>query len=93
MWRIKLETRNDGITLLDGQEIRGIDKNGYKYFVVFVTDKMKEGKMKKTIQEYEQRSMLVLRSKCNVPNKTMIINSWVVAVLRYRTRIIKLPKQ
>ena len=53
-----------------------------------MTDQIKERKIKKrTIQEYERRSKLKLRSKCNVQNK-MIINLWVVAVVRYKIRII-----
>ena len=53
-----------------------------------MTDQIKERKIKKrTIQEYERRSKLKLRSKCNVQNK-MIINLWVAAVIRYKIRII-----
>ena len=38
----------------------------------------------KTIKEYKQRLRLVLKPKRNGKNKIVAINTWSVAVFRYR---------
>ena len=80
----------DGVTLPDGQIMKEIEKNGYRYLGVVELDRVKEREMKEQfVKEYKRRLKLVLKSKLNGKNKIMEINIWAVAVFRYGAGIIK----
>ena len=42
----------------------------------------------KVAAEYKRRLRLILKSKLNDKNKIQTVNTWAVALLRYRARII-----
>ena len=82
--------KQNGITLPNGQMMKEIDESGYKYLGIVEMDKIKETEMKdKFASEYKRRLKLVLKSKLNVKNKILAINTWAVSVLRYWAGILK----
>ena len=71
----------DGIVLPDGQRMKDIDDEGYKYLGVL--DKIKEGNIiEQFTREYKSRSKLVLRSNLHGRNKISAINTWAVEVMK-----------
>ena len=73
----------DGGTLPDGQAIKRIDEDGYRYLGIIKVDSVKEGGMKIQCQkEYKRRLKMVLKSKLNGKNNIQGINTWAVAVIR-----------
>ena len=81
-------------TLLDGQIIRKIEEEGYKYLGILEVDMMREKEMKKRFaREYKRRLKLVLKSKLNGKNKINAINTWAVSVLRYGAGFIRWTKE
>ncbi len=92
MKRGKVVNQN-GIALPNGQIMKEIDENGYKYLGIVEMDKIKETDMKdKFASEYKRRLKLVLKSKLNGRNKILAINTWAVSVLRYGAGILKWTK-
>ena len=82
--------RTNGIRLLDGKGMQGIDDTDYKYLGILETDKVKEKEMKeKSSKKYLQRLRLTLGSKLNRRNIIMTLNTWVVSVMRYGAGILK----
>ena len=80
---------SDGIVLPDGQIMKEIEENGYKYLGILESDVMRESKMQEIFRnEYFRRLRLLLKSKLNGKNKIMAINTWAVPVLRYGAGII-----
>ena len=75
----------DGVTLPDGQMMKEIEENGYRYLGILELDRVKEQEMKEQfMKEYIKRKLkLVLRSKLNGKNKINAINIWAMALLRY----------
>ena len=72
----------DGIELPDGQMMKDIEENGYKYLGILEMDKFKDVEMKKAFTtEYYRRLGLVLDSKLNGRNKITAINTWAIADL------------
>ena len=48
--------RNQGIELPNGETMKEVEQEGYKYLGIVELDKMKENEMKeKTIKEYKRR--------------------------------------
>ena len=81
--------RNQGIELPNGQTMKEVEQEGYKYLGIVELDKMKENEMKeKTIKEYKRRLRLILKSKLNGKNKITAVNTWAVAIFRYGAGII-----
>lgn len=77
------KVRFDGITLLDGQIMRKIEEEGYKYLGILEVDMMREKEMKKRfVREYKRRLKFELKSKLNGKNKINVMNTWAVSVLR-----------
>ena len=65
------------------------DENGYTYLGILELDEIKEHEMKiKITAEYKRRLRLTLISKLNGKNKIQVINTWVVALLRYGAGVI-----
>ena len=82
--------RTNGIRLLDGKDMQDIDDTDYTYLGILETDKVKEKEMKeKSSKKYLRRLRLTLGSKLNGRNKIMILNTWVVSVMRYGAGILK----
>ena len=60
------KVRFDGITLFEGQIMREIEEEGYKYLGILEVDMMREKEMKKRFgREYKRRLKFVLKSKLN----------------------------
>ena len=82
--------KSEGIKLPDGEVMKQVGENGYTYLGIIELDKIKETEMKEKInKEYKRRQRLIIKSKLNGRNKETAINTWVVAVLRYRAEIIQ----
>ena len=80
----------EGIVLPDGQVMKEIDDNGYKYLGILEADHLKEKEMKDLFsKEYKRRLKLVLKTKLNGRNKIMAVNAWAVAILRYSAGVIE----
>lgn len=66
------------------------DKREYKYLNIVEMDKIKETDLKETFEnEYKKKLKLFLKSKSNVRNVILAINTWAASVLRYGTDILK----
>ena len=82
----------NGIQLRDGEAIKSIEADGYKYLGILKLDKFMEVQRKCTfVKEYE-RLILVLKSKLNSRNMIMAMNTWVITLLRYGVGILKWSK-
>ena len=77
------------IVLPDGEMIRKVNKNGYKYLGILELDRIKESEMKKFGDEYLRRFRLVMKSRLNGKNRIKAENTWVVSVMRYGAGILK----
>ena len=83
-----------GIELPNGEVMKKIDEEGYKYLGIVEYDKIKESEMRsKFKKEYLRRIRLVLKSKLNGKNKIAGINTWAISMLRYGAGIIKWSKE
>ena len=80
----------ENIVLSNGEMMRIIEDEGYKYLGILEMDEIKEEAMKNRFkEEYLRRLRLILRSKLNGKVKFQAINSWAVALLRYGAGIVK----
>ena len=92
MNRGKVKT-TDGIELLSGEKIKGIEKDGYKYLSILKYNRVKEQEMKDKLRnEYFRSEKLILKSKLNGMNMIMPSNICAVCSLRYGARILKWNK-
>ena len=71
----------EGIQRLDGEVIKTLEKDGFKYLGVLEFGRIME--------DYFRRLRLVLKSKLSGRNKIIAISIWVVASSRYETGIMK----
>ena len=84
----------DGIELPDGEKMKGVNEEGYKYFGIVELDGIKEKEMKERFtKEYKRRIKLLLKSNLNSMNAISAINIWAVAVMRYGAGIVKWTKE
>ena len=82
----------DGIELPDGEKMKGVNEEGYKYLGTVEQDGIKEKEMKdRFTQEYKRRIKLI--SNLNSRNAISAINIWAVAVMRYGAGIMKWTKE
>ena len=80
----------EGILLPDGQVMKEIEDRGYRYLGILETDHLKEKEIKYLFsKEYKRRLKLVLKSKLSGKNKTMVANTWAVAILRYSAGVVE----
>ena len=80
---------SEEINLDNGEIIKEIDPEGYKYLGILETDKIMENEMKEIfLKEYLRCIKLIMRSKLNVRNKIMAVNTWAVSLMRYGAGII-----
>ena len=77
-----------------GKKMREIEEDGYKYLRILEYDRIKEQEMKdKFRNEYFRSEKLIFKSKLNVMNKIMALNTWAVSIMRYGTGILKWNKK
>ena len=80
--------------MVNGQTIKEVDDEGYKYLGILELDKFKEREMKDIFRtEYLRRFKLVMKSQLNGKNKIKAANNWAVSLTRYRARTIKWNKE
>ena len=80
----------DRIELPSHEKIREIEEDGYKQLEILEYDRVKEQEMKDQFRnEYFRRAELILKSKLNGRNKIMVLNTWVVPILRYGAGMFK----
>ena len=85
---------SEGISLPNGQQIRVVTEEGYKYLGVLQVDDVKHGEMKEIIRkEYFSRVRKILKSKLNGGNIIRAINSRAVSVIRYSAGIVDWTKE
>ena len=69
----------------DGERIKEVEQNGYKYLGILEYKKIKENEMKENFwRKYLRRIKLIMKSKLNDRNKTM-----AVSLIRYGAGIMK----
>ena len=89
MKRGKLVESED-IHLGNGESIKAIDLEVYKYLGILEADKIKENEMKEMFsKEYLRRTKLIMRSKLNGRSKIMAVNILAVSLIRYGAGILK----
>ena len=72
----------------DGERIKEVEQNGYKYLGILEYKKIKENEMKENFwRKYFRRIKLIMKSKLNDRNKTM-----AVSLIRYGAGIMKRTK-
>ena len=60
----------------DGERIKKVEKNGYKYLGILEYNKIKESKMKENFRtEYLGKTKLIMKSRLNGRNKIIVINT------------------
>ena len=86
--------KSEGIQLINGQTIKEVDDEGYKYLGILELDKFKEREMKDIFRtEYLRRFKLVMKSQLNGKNKIKAANTWAVSLMRYEAGTIKWNKE
>ena len=88
--RAGVKVECDGIELPDGQMIKEVDENGYKYLGVLEGAGIKTKEMKVNVRkEYLRRVKLVAGSKLYAGNLVCAVNVWAVSVVRYTAGILE----
>ena len=83
----------NGVELPNGEVIKQVEKDGYKYLRVLELDRKMESDMKERFsKEYFRRFKLALKSRLNDKNKILAANTWAVSLLRYSGGIIRWTK-
>ena len=83
----------EGVEMPDGERIKKIEKNGYRYLGILEYNKIKENKMKENFRrEYLRRTKLIMKSKLSGRNKIIAINTRAVSLMRYGAGIVKWTK-
>ena len=87
-------SKTEGIQIVNGETIKEVCEEGYKYLGILKLDKVKEQEMKDIFRnEYMQRLKLVMKSKLNGKNKINAVNTWAVSLLRYGGGVIGWTKE
>ena len=90
-WRL---VRIEGIKFPDGESIKEVDQEGYKYLEVLQLDKTMNKEMKENIgNEYIRRVKLICKSNLNYGNFISGLNAWAIGVMRYSGGIIDWRKE
>ena len=85
-----VKTRCDGIRLPDGQLMKEVDGNGYKYLGILEGADIKTREMKELVKkEYLRRVKAVAKSRLYAGNLIKEINAWAVSVVRYSAGILE----
>ena len=84
---------SDGIQLPNGESIKSVDEEGYKYLGILEIDEIMNQTMKELVQkEYLRRLKKILKSRLNGKNIIIAINTWAVSLLRYGAGLINWTK-
>ena len=87
-------SKSEGIKLINGQTIKEVDEESYKYLGILELDKFKEREMKDIFRtEYLRRFKLVMKSQLSGKNKIKAANTWAVSLRRYGAGIKKIGPQ
>ena len=79
----------DGISLPDGDQIKGLDDDGYKYLGILEANNILHKEMKVLVtKEYLRRAKKVLKSQLHGRFCIQAINTWAVPVVRYGAGIL-----
>jgi hypothetical protein len=79
----------EGIELPDGQRIREVDEDGYRYLGVLEGARFKTKEMKELVRrEYLRRVRRVAGSRLNGGNLITAVNVWAVSVVRYTAGVL-----
>ena len=83
-----------GEEMPDGERIKEVLKNGYKYLGILEYNKIKESKMKDNFQRINvmRRIKVIIRCRLNCRSKIIAINIWVVSLMSYGAGIVKWTK-
>ena len=82
-----------GIILPDGQVMKQMEEDVYKYLAILEWNQVMEKEMKTIFRkEYARRLKLVLNAKLNGRNKILAIIIWAVLLLRYSGGMVRLNK-
>ena len=85
--------RSEGIEL-DGERMKEVDQEGYKYLGELQLDKTMNKERKENIgNEYIRRVKLICKSNLNTGNLISGLNSWAIGVVRYSGGIIDWTKE
>ena len=80
--------------MINGQTIKEVEDEGYKYLGILELDKFKEREMKDIFRtEYLRRFKLVMKSQLNGKNKIKAANTWAESLMRYGAGTIKWNKE
>ena len=83
-----------GFVLPDGEVVKEVDENGYRYLGVLEGAAIKTKEMKALIRnEYLRRVKLVARSKLYAGNLVKAMNVWAVSVVRYTAGVLEWTKR
>ena len=86
--------KSEGIKLINGQTIKEVDDEGYKYRGILELDKFKEREMRNIFRtEYLRRFKLLMKSHLNGKNKIKAANTWALSLMRYKAGTIKWNKE
>ena len=84
---------SEGVEISNGERIKKIEKNGYRYLGILEYNKINESKMKENFRrEYLWRTKLIMKSRLSGRNKIIAINTWAVSLMRYGAGIVKWTK-
>ena len=86
-------TQTNGLEI-DGDIIRDVGSNGYKYLgIPQLNENMEKETKEKARREYTKRIRKVLKTKLNARNKIDAINMYAIPVIRYTGGAVKWTKQ
>ena len=81
---------SEGVEMPDGERIKTVEKNGYKYLGILEYNKTKKSKMKRNFRrEYLRRTKLIMKSRLNGRNKIIAIKTWTVSLMRCDASTVK----
>ena len=83
---------SEGIELPDGERMKEVDQEGYKYLGVLhkTTDK---GMKESVGNEYIRKVKLICKSNLNSGNFISGLNAWAIGVMKYSRGIIDWTKE
>ena len=83
-----------GITLPDGENMKQIEKAGYKYLGIIQDDQIRHKEMKEKVEaEYLRRVKKLAKSKLYAGNMIAGINAWAIGVIRYTAGVLDWTNQ
>ena len=86
--------RGEGLELPDGNVMKDVDEQGYKYLGVLQKDSIMEVEMKaKVKKEYFRRLKCLLSSELYAGNLITGINAWAIGIVRYTAGVLSWGKR